>query len=319
MNEIPILLWLYHNDLAQEFYSIFNKLTNIQVYLGLCIENDNTDTIKLFSSLPSLRSIDYYQNTGADILPFLYQLQQIDAKKYPYFIKLHSKKSQWGHNLKCNWRSMLVDSLIGDNHTLKNNIKYIQKNTLGSIGCGSLIYNKNQSVHKEKIREISNLCKIDPSYHEKFIGGNMFIGDTELYQNKILPNFSYMEKLLSTEVGKVNETVNGTYCHAMERIFGYIGCIKGLQSCPLNTINIKIFDTKLQQSNIDILHLRIMYNNEVYCIENPSIYGRVVLYNNYNLKIEWLQNNQFIMANYTRVDHNTYANSAYFINGVLNV
>jgi hypothetical protein len=315
-NNVAIFLWLYHTDLAIEFYDLLKNLSGISIYLGLCKDNDNVSVESLFQTLPNLVNIEHYDNEGADILSFLRQLQNISDQDHKYFIKIHSKKSEWGYNNRCNWRAMLLDSLLGDQSILNNNISYIQDNNDGSLGCGSLIYHKNESVHKNQIRHISNICKLRPDCKNKFVGGNMFMGDTTLYQSVLLPELETISDLLGNEKGKVNEIAQGTYCHAMERIFGYIGCYKGLENCQIPTITLKIFDTKLTDQNITELNFRIMYNAEIYCIEQPSMFGQVSQQHDKSLQILWQTDSGKILADYTKIDTDKYVNNLYINNGV---
>lgn len=315
-NNVAVFLWLYHTDLAIEFYDLLKNLSGISVYLGLCKDNDNVSVESLFQTLPNLVNIEYYDNSGADILSFLQQLQNISDQDHKYFIKIHSKKSKWGYNNRCNWRAMLLDSLLGDQSTLNNNISYIQDNNYGSLGCGPLIYHKNESVHKNQIRHICNMCKLRPDCKNKFVGGNMFMGDTTLYQSILLPELDAISDLLINEKGKVNEIAQGTYCHAMERILGYIGCYKGLWGCQTPTISLKVFDDNLLNQKVSELNFRMMYNKEVYCIQQPSIFGKVISQQDKTLQILWKADNNDILATYTEISPKKYVNSVYFYNGV---
>ena len=306
MDKIDILIWLYHNDLTEEFFKLLYPLQDItNLYIALCNDNDNKKTVIKLQQLQNIKSINYYPNIGGDLYSFINDLSLIQNK---YFIKLHTKKSNWGYNGRCNWRSMLLDSLIANKNTIQNNIKYIAEQNLGSLGCGSLIYQKTESIHKDKIGQILQICNLHTNTY-RFVGGNMFIGDSALYQKHIIPYKKELCELLSLEKGKVDEHRGGTYCHSMERVLGYIGCLKGLEFCPLDTIKIKL-------QNNNIINLRIMYNNELYCLEQPNIYGKLIDFNNNVFTISWYSNKEESISKYIQIDHNLYINQLYLHSGV---
>lgn len=312
MRKISILLWMYHNELDEEFYRLLSDTSEkIDVHLSLCSENNNKSTEKLFNKLSNIKSINYYPNIGVDIYSFINDLHLVDNQ---YFVKLHSKKSRWGKNHRCNWRAMLVDSLIANLQTLSDNAQACLDGNFGSVGLGATIYHKTESLHKDKIREILNICHLNNTEY-KFVGGNMFMGETKLFQDTLLPYKDILLKLLSTEKGKVNEVIGGTYCHAMERIFGSIGCKKGLEACPLNTLKIKIYN-KLNDSNLQYLNFRIMYNNDIYCIQDPNIYGSLVSHNSDHFEVLWFADKSRTPSRYILIDNNTYANQLYLHGGV---
>lgn len=306
MKKLVILIWMYHNDLAGEFFDLLYPLQDLaDIHLSFYQDNDNLKSLSQFNNLSNIKSITYYPNIGADLYSFINDLSLIQNE---YFIKLHTKKSNWGHNGRCNWRSMLLDSLIGNKNTLQKNVKYITEQNLGSLGCGPLIYQKTESIHKDKIRQILQICNLHESVY-RFVGGNMFIGNSSLYQKYIIPYKKELCDLLSLEKGKVDEYRKGTYCHSMERVLGHIGCLKGLESCPLDTIKIKLQNNK-------IINLRIMYNNELYCLEQPNIYGKLIDFNNNAFTISWYSNKQEPISKYIQIDHNLYINKLYFNDGV---
>jgi hypothetical protein len=312
-NKIAILLWLYHLDLTDEFIKIISKLNNICLFLGLCNENNNDTYVKKFKdSCIEIADINYYPNTGADLYSFINQLNSLKIQEYPYFIKIHSKKSRWGRNFRCDWKTMLIDSLIGSQDILNNNIIKLHNNNFGALGCGATTYQKTESVHRDKVRQILNILGLNNKDY-KFIGGNMFMGDTKLYQSYIGPHKDTLLKLLSTEQGKVNEVLEGTYCHAMERVLGYIGCINGLESCDLPTITIKLHQPI---KNLDYIHLRKMYNNDIYCIEDPNIYGKVTNCNDDDFEVLWTTDSNTVLSKYHLISNNTYMNQLYLDGGV---
>tara|TARA_B100000497_G_C7637740_1_gene383343 strand:+ start:225 stop:1142 length:918 start_codon:yes stop_codon:yes gene_type:complete len=278
--DISVLLWLYHTDMAQEFYDILHPLKDIlDIHLGLCKDNSNNKALSIFNDLPI--GISYHNNVGADTLPFLEQLQGINN---PIFIKLHSKQSNWGLHNRGNWRLMLVDSLLSSKNSLLRNTDKIKNHNIGYVGCSSFMCHNFELKNKEKIKELEYKLYLPKVSKKIFCGGNMFMGKTLLYKKTLDKRYNMLHDLLSTEKGKVSDIKYGTYCHAMERILGYISNneIYTSENCHLNTIKILSKNT-----DHEYLRLRILPNNEIYCTEQPNIYGKIIEQNTDSFTVEW--------------------------------
>ena len=91
-NKVAVLLWLYHTDLWNEFFSkLYPIRDHIHLYLGLEESGFKSNNIASLAkdSLSDL-SISFYPNCGGDILPFIRQISNL-PKSHEVFIKLHSK------------------------------------------------------------------------------------------------------------------------------------------------------------------------------------------------------------------------------------
>lgn len=309
-NKIAVILWLYHNDLSDEFYSLLDPIKNlIDLHLCLCKDNNNSQTVSLMSNLSCTKSISYYPNCGADIYSFLQILPLIDNK---YFIKIHSKKSLWGLKKHCNWRAILLDSLIGSRSILQTNISKLEKYNANYLSAYSLTYKNNNYIHENQINELLDILDLDINMsQQKFCGGNMFIGNTKFYQDTLAGSLDKICELLSQETGKINEYRDGTYSHAMERIFGY--CVPQqtfIKSC-LDTIKIKVTDNDLLKKNIKYIRLKPMYNNDIYCVDQPNIYGTIKKWQKKDLHIVWYHADTQILARYIKIKGKIYQNILY--------
>lgn len=308
MKKLAILIWMYHNDLADEFLELLYPLQDlVDIHLSFCQDNDNLKSLSQFNNLSNIKSITYYPNIGADLYSFINDLSLIQNE---YFIKLHTKKSNWGNNGRCNWRAMLLDSLIGNRDTLIKNIQYIEKYKLGSIGCGSLIYNNLENKHSYHINKICQIINLEKTVKKLFFAGNMFMGKTKLFQDYINSNtINQLNELLQLEGGKINDINQGTYSHGMERVLGYMGAKEKLYPCPLSTFKIRVIDQSLVDK-IQYLHIRRMYNSEVYCIEQPNIYGKLLSESagGKTLQISWRSQGKEILAVYHQISKRIYLN-----------
>lgn len=177
-DKVAVILWLYHTDLMDEFTHVLAPLSHhIHLYIGLCEDKSKHIEKQLKKCFNNL-TINYFPNVGGDVLPFLEQFVLVPEQQ-KYFIKIHSKKSLWGPNNICNWRAMLLDSMIGDLDTLYRNISFMDQYNLGAIGCRSLLFNNWECWHSQKIQHLCQYLNLNVEDNQKyFFGGNMFIGRT---------------------------------------------------------------------------------------------------------------------------------------------
>jgi len=315
--KIAVLLWLYHNDLDKEFFDLLYPVQQyVDIHLALCEDNENSDTINLFNRMNNIKQITFMPNCGADILPFINQLQSISADNYEYFFKIHSKKSFWGENDVGDWRVMLLDNLIGSKKALLDNINYINKTKKGMYGCNSLLYNQNDlpsNLHNNQINYLTELLNLN-EFTSVFFAGTMFAGNTSLYKQYLnSETVDKLTQLLSQEKGKIEETPTGTYSHAMERVLGYIGASQEVGYLNQEYICIKISDPVVKQT-YPYLDFNIMYNNDIYCVLQSSLYGSVIERSDKTLRIHWKQNGTTI--EYSKIRDNIYVNSLHTGAGV---
>ncbi len=283
-NKPAVILWLYHTDLSEEFTKVlFTHRNKIKLFLGLCVDNDNSRAETIFTSNFKNLDISYFNNGGTDILPTLKLLEKC-ATNHDIFFKLHSKKNNWGINRQVNWRSLLVNDIIyRDNFDFT--VKKLERKDIGLVGSHSFIMRDNEYTNHNKILELCSLFNID--YNKlrlkSFIGGNVFAAKTKnftplLYNDRV-------KELLSQEVGLIKDDSGGTYVHSMERLFGYMAEYHNqtIYGGPHNTQI--VLNTKLKKHR---LHLVKIYNNNCYMQENPNVYGEIIQEDQYEIVINWL-------------------------------
>jgi lipopolysaccharide biosynthesis protein len=177
------------------------------------------DNLKIEQDLKNfnLIQIRYVENRGVDIGPFLLQLQDLNQDEYPYFIKLHSKKSLIN---KFEWKHILFNCLIGSKDIFFKNKNTLDKDKkIGAITDRTTIM-KKAGHNKDHISILSRLLNIKTK-DKSFMAGSMFMSRTSIFKKYFTNEFiSVIYPLLET--GKVTDVHRGTYCHALERIFGKI-------------------------------------------------------------------------------------------------
>ena len=267
--KVAVCLYLYHTDLWVEFKNLLTPLReHIKLYLALPNKNNIIiQDLDLFDY-----QISYHDNYGVDVAPFLYQLPLIKEK---LFIKIHSKKSLWGYKFHINWRQFILNDLIGSSEIFKSNVKQLLNNKAYTVLGNPTLLMKNRegnnSIYIETLCDILNIDynKVKDS---QFIAGNMFMGKTKFFQKVFSQNkIAIIDSFLQQDVGKINDAYNGTYSHAMERLFGYIVSYHKYQFCYPKHKIIKILNK--EAPNKKYFNLIKMYNNYCYLLEDPNVYG----------------------------------------------
>ena len=284
-SKIAVLLWLYHVDQWEEFISLLYPIkNNIQLYIGL-YNNQSLNIIKDYRLKEISYSIEYFDNCGADILPFL---RQINGIQEDYFIKLHSKKSNIGFNNQINWKTLLIHDLIGTKELFFQNYNKIQEKSIGMISNRQCLFKNMEFTNTKHIIYLCELLDIDYEKlkEKKFVGGNMFFSKTRIFK-KYFQNRNDIYNLLKLEQGKISDYRSGRFCHALERIFGYIIEYENLNFYYPEHNNIKIYN----QENNKFFNMIVTYNNECYIDEDPNIYGKIIEVNSNYYKINWLHKN----------------------------
>lgn len=298
MNNCVLLAFLYNANRLKELNYLCENISNFDIYItfGIGTKNHIANTeIKNFISKYKKRIInsDYHKNYGVDILPFLKQLDYIDEKKYPFFIKLHGKESKLGRYNHIEWGSILWDSLIGNSSIYNQNINILSQKHVGAIVQPFSILDNRELNNNHKIHILCDTFNInyDKVKNTRFMAGSIFMGKTELYKYSILPHKDFLYRYLEIEYGKVDDRdyVNGTFSHAMERVFGYLVTDKNLKIHKSSMFPVyKIYNSKEK-----ILHLHTTYNNICYIIEDFNLCGQILEETQNTLKIEWFHlNNQ---------------------------
>jgi len=280
---VAVLLWLYHKDLWPEFYSLLAPLSKrIHLYLGV----EKQSYISLLFGLDNFDclTLSYHDNYGADVAPFLNQLNSIIE---PLFIKLHSKKSIIGPKKQVHWRSVLLNDLIGSEEIFQSNVKKFNDPKIGLLGSKSLWWNKQEHKNSAKIQKLCNI--LDLQYKDLkdgyFIAGNMFMSRTDLYKSVFSADrIKIIDSFLQKERGKLSDLKSGKYAHSMERIFGYIIKYKNLDfACPDH----RPIMIKNDLAHAGFFSLIKLYNNQCYLIEDVCVFGKMLFVDNTSYLIEW--------------------------------
>ena len=160
-----------------------------------------------------------------------------------------------------------------------------------------LTLQNNEGYNHNKILQLCKILNINyktlPIY--AFAAGSMFMGKTQVYKNILSKHYNSLDKLLQTETGKVDDryTEQGTFCHSLERIFGYLVTHQKLKILPTILNSYVVYNKQYKK-----LHLRIAYNNYCYLLEDVNMYGKIIYKDTESIQIQWLHFDNKPIVNY---------------------
>lgn len=306
MKKLNVCLWLYDTDLTNEFIQLLTPVQDlIYLHLGLCESNNNKTTIKKFKNSSIHYRPYFYPNAGADILSFLSILNTLDDDAI--FLKIHSKKSPWGIYQQCNWRAILLDSLIGSRQKVIDNIKSLEdSNTL--VANEFFMLNNLEGINSDYIKQITDKFNI-VTYSKYFAAGTMFYSHKYNF-TPFIKNLDYFYNNLLEYKGKVNDDQAGTMPHALERLFGYIHQKYTYTQDFKYTVKIKSDQaTKINLCPSKYVHLNILYNNDCYLMANANYYGTVLKHTTDRIMIRWVYLEKPVERTYYKISDKIFSST----------
>lgn len=311
---IAVLLYLYDTELWHEYKQLLHSIKDyIFLDVALCDEDINQDNVRVLEDLQDNFAQSQYRvrllpNRGVDVGPFLIQLSGIDAEKYPYFIKLHSKTSLWGIHQTINWRSFLVDCLIGSKDILSENITKINQDRVGMIGCKGLCLGVESNYYNDNIISFimykvlqlkkffirkNNQIYLKDHYIDKFnfIAGTMFMSKTAIFQKYFTKDI--IPPLYDMLPNK--KPTNVSLPHSLERIFGYIMGVEKKKIID-GSYTKNVF---LKEGNVKH-KINITYSNDFFIDQNSLLAGTVLEASDEFLVLKWLNDDNEITKKYAK-------------------
>lgn len=216
---------------------IANKSLEIKILTTVSSNINDSDILKIEQAqLPNM-SVIRVPNEGYDVQPFFHILKSVSLDEYDYLIKLHTKNTVFGIDMRLNgrfisriqWQNFLIDAIAGSPKILEENISRMQSDpTLGMIGSSYCI-TRFSSDDEEESRLIENYIRIlhaDEISNAQYIAGTMFMVKTEILK-PLIETSLVDEKFEKSESHKLG----GTKAHAIERIFGILVALNKKKIC----------------------------------------------------------------------------------------
>jgi hypothetical protein len=162
------------------------------------------------------------KNQGMDVLPFLRLNHDHALWRYDAVLKLHTKndKTQDGDTIG----RLCLDALLGSLPLVDSILQEISRHDIGMVGPEILYRSASKLMYgnESQVRQI--LGKLDLQYPRDdwgFFAGTMFWVHGAVLQ-KLAAHFDELSILAVKDVSLTTTGGDGTWAHAMERIFGML-------------------------------------------------------------------------------------------------
>lgn len=285
MKKVAVLLWLYHIDKWPLIKHLLEPIQDrISLFAGVCSETCSEEIYLEINDfcIKTDGKLSYFENIGKDLNSFLYQISELDEKKYPIFIKLHSQRKNLSNRYSLPWLEYLLNDLIGDEETFINNVGEFYRNTdCGMIANSFLEINIDEyyQANKHTINKFCDAMGIDIDFldSKSFVGGSMFMSRTDIFKRHITTKIAdSINALLHSDTPDNNQNL----LKNIEMIFGYLPHYYKLKIFPSQLKRVYSTDIK----DIDIIRCP---NNIIYIKQIPFIWGKIVEEDYNYLSIKW--------------------------------
>ena len=165
--------------------------------------------------------------------------------------------------------------------------------------------NTNADIISHILENILNIPYARCS-NRQFPAGNMFFGKTLLF--KRIFSDTIIDQLtphLLQETGKVSDIKYGTYCHSLERIFGYITTYQNNRIASGVVPTIKVLNAKAVDHKHKLHIIPIYDHNACYLLEDMHVCGKILLVAQDQIVIEWHHLSKPTIRKYRYLNRNT--------------
>ncbi len=238
-DDICIIVHLYYTDMLEQIIGYLNNIPYQYNLTVTVVKIDYCDFLKdkIINFHPTAKII-LVDGDGMDIKPFLIAYKQVPAN-CKYILKIHTKKSiAVGANMGLNWFKEMMEHTLENPDLVESIITSFIETNVGMIG-GNLIYDQSQSIYPnhDNIEELKSILGISQDKF-KWIAGSIFWCKRDAL-NRLDEKIDRLIELMSVEY-----KTDGTFPHAMERVFG------ALVYANNNIVRKKPFNIKSSKSRV---------------------------------------------------------------------
>ncbi len=216
-NDVVVVLHLFYVELLSEIMMYLKRIPyRFDLFVSVVSHKDAFEVKRQLEKIPNITPLIYItENQGRDVGPFVKLYNTNVLNKYLVACKIHSKKSKYSSKGDA-WRQQIFQELFPSINRVKCIIDKIKdEENIGLIGPEEcyLVNQQFLGASEPKIKILMKKMKIDPKYYSLgFFGGTMFW---------FKPNSFRRLSLLENSIFEVeNGLQDGTYAHAVERLFG---------------------------------------------------------------------------------------------------
>lgn len=232
--QVAVCIHLYYID---QWPTIQSRLNNIERAFDLfvtCTEEDLPAVIALISTeYPNARILGM-QNHGMDVLPFLQINHDFSLWNYVSVLKLHTKNTKT--NDDAIFGNMCLESLLPNPSAVEHIVDaFADDHKIGLIGP-EFLYRSAESlmyVNAAGVRDILNSLDFNyPKSDWGFFAGTMFWIRGSLLHS-LAANFETIRDLALRDFAAAKSGGDGSWAHAMERVFGALPMQQGMNSAAM--------------------------------------------------------------------------------------
>lgn len=232
--KVAVCIHLYY---IEQWKNISKQLLNIPEKFDLYLTCP-TDSIKSVQELVlpqfSDATIVPVQNSGMDVLPFLIVNKEHSLWRYAAVLKLHTKNTKTPDDLI--FGRLCYESLLSSDASVSEIISKLTTNTnVGVIGPETLYRSAKSLMYVNGPMTQDLYSCLDQEFPKQdwgFFAGTMFwIRGTLLFT--LADKFIELTKLIELDTSVAKSGGDGTWAHAMERLFGALPVMNGLQNQAL--------------------------------------------------------------------------------------
>lgn len=202
-------LHIFYMDQAKEFAKKLNKIKFD--FSTLYITTPKEENIAILEKIFPKAKINYVENIGYDVYPFISLLKTLDLSGYDTVMHLHTKNIT---NSK-KWRKNMISSLIGSKKIYEKDIQILQSSFCGLLGSSRCLVQINDHSPESTsfLKNILHKLNIELNPQNYFsIYGTMFLIKKDILQ-KIL-NFPFSKE----DFVNLKEE-QASLAHVYERLF----------------------------------------------------------------------------------------------------
>ncbi len=239
--KIAVVIHVYYLEMLP---SILSRITTVPLKSDLFFTVPPTIEGSLVKSLNSFGIKNYeiitYTSGGYDIAPFILLLSHLQDKNYDLLCKIHTKKGDG--ELGEFWFQLLIDSIFGSEHTVKEIIsKFESDKDLGLVG-GIEVYKSAQKLMYGNTPFIENILSTTSINHDLnkdwgFFAGTMFWAKLDMF--KPLIDNKRLHYLIHLESHNEKTGASASIFHAIERFFGLLPQLTNMKIAFSHPTNLK--------------------------------------------------------------------------------